>query len=341
MRWEDEESDSDGGNFNFRKDMMMMGNDSSGEGYQEEEEEEEEGEAPRKGAEGKGPSAGEGKAKHHAAARAVVASPPVGSEAPSVIFRKLWGTLKAEGWSYRKGRGLVSTYYARPGKNLDNGVEGQDYFYAADDVIAFCKARGLLDAEHLEGAGASGAKASPAPKRVRHAEAEAVGRGSPAAARDEGSQQMTQAQFDVFLSTSGPSRVAPGSGKRDTAAEGRAMFTPPQGGKGGSATKRRSGGSGSGGPSTRGSLFQGLQFLVTGMDNSSSPSRKFVEERIKLHGGLVLQSINEVCMPRAVCDMLSPDVDGGDDDDRATRRDAVLVAMTGSFRRVKVRGWWW
>jgi hypothetical protein len=55
----------------------------------------------------------------------------------------------------------------------------------------------------------------------------------------------------------------------------------------------------------------------------------------------VLQSINEVCMPRAVCDMLSPDVDGGDDDDRATRRDAVLVAMTGSFRRVKVRGWWW
>jgi hypothetical protein len=64
-------------------------------------------------------------------------------------FTELWHTLTAAGWFWKRGGGIVSYYYVRPGRQVKKGyVVGQDYFAEEGEVrqfvntvVAQCRAR--------------------------------------------------------------------------------------------------------------------------------------------------------------------------------------------------------
>lgn len=64
-------------------------------------------------------------------------------------FTELWHTLTAAGWFWKRGGGIVSYYYVRPGRQVKKGyVLGQDYFAEEGEVrqfvstvVAQCRAR--------------------------------------------------------------------------------------------------------------------------------------------------------------------------------------------------------
>jgi len=98
---------------------------------------------------------------------------------------------------------------------------------------------------------------------------------------------------------------------------------------------------------TRGSLFSGLRFFLTGITDQSERSKVYLQERIKTAGGTILESLDQVAKEPVVAadgglftqsDMLSPP-----DPPQQGRLSAapkvnnlVVVAVPGAYKRIKV-----
>ena len=50
-------------------------------------------------------------------------------------FRPLWRTLRDRGWSYARGKGLVSWCWLKPGATVKCGVKGVDYFESERELM--------------------------------------------------------------------------------------------------------------------------------------------------------------------------------------------------------------
>ena len=46
-----------------------------------------------------------------------------------------WPKLRDLGWYNKKGTGLVDYYYVRPGKTVEGGAEGTDYFLTEAEAV--------------------------------------------------------------------------------------------------------------------------------------------------------------------------------------------------------------
>jgi len=65
-------------------------------------------------------------------------------------WKILWPKLKELGWYHRPGKGLVSFLYIRPGKKVQGGKLGVDYFNSEVDVIAYEKKTDFVDTNEAE-----------------------------------------------------------------------------------------------------------------------------------------------------------------------------------------------
>jgi len=67
------------------------------------------------------------------------AKPPqlqlVGEDALPTTFAPLWRELRDRGWTYARGKGLVSWCWLKPGKTVKTGKRGEDYFESEADLM--------------------------------------------------------------------------------------------------------------------------------------------------------------------------------------------------------------
>eukprot|EP01041_Mallomonas_annulata_P000691 gene691-1321_t len=57
----------------------------------------------------------------------------------SVRWADVWKLLEARGWFWQRGKGLVDFFYIRPGRDVQKGKMGEDYFIEPDNVMAYLK----------------------------------------------------------------------------------------------------------------------------------------------------------------------------------------------------------
>lgn len=68
--------------------------------------------------------------------------PPITGEKikPDDDWHSVWEKMLNSGWYWKYGSGLMlDYYYIKPGKNIKNGTEGEDYFTQVQDVQLFAK----------------------------------------------------------------------------------------------------------------------------------------------------------------------------------------------------------
>ncbi|KAL7458073.1 hypothetical protein ACHAWC_011099 [Mediolabrus comicus] len=59
---------------------------------------------------------------------------------PNEPWRDVWGKMRASGWTWKGGTGLMTGYrYIKPGCKIKGGTKGQDYFEREEDVQKFAK----------------------------------------------------------------------------------------------------------------------------------------------------------------------------------------------------------